>query len=433
MISEDYTFDIKQSHHTDSNWELSRYRTSGLSDDLYGESYGWASPTEPLDGRSGLWPRLLAFTRKNKLYIACLVYVIMDILTTVHYKRLMDHTGNYAMVTMEALIFYFWCFFATIYAVCNRYYPRYMSEPFDVRPLLVMCAFDTTATALSSVGSVNTSGIRLVLLGQIGIPLTIVACKVILGRRYHFYQYLGSGLIVAFVVLKELTMVGSSANNDFRSNLIYMASCIPDSIASALRSGQYSSGSFHLVKYQLSASTLQVIFGLPVFTFYISRHRTRPDLGFLSGLVHDLQSGLACLFLGRNTIIENCGVEGMGSCDNCEGALGIFFIYLLCNMIIRAAYIVIMMHGTVTLVFLLGTLKVPLCSIAFSLRAISGDSATAFDFTDVFCFVGIMLSLLLYGFGTKQLETTSNDLAEPMLPPVRASSLGGIDSDDLSD
>ncbi|EDO07942.1 chloroquine resistance transporter family protein [Babesia bovis T2Bo] len=393
-------------------------RELDFSDEFYGTSDDSSSP---LDfghcSSNGFWSRTFDFVLRRRLIIACFVYVVMDILTTVYYKRLMDHTGNYVMVTMESLVVYFLILFSFIYVACRHFFPEYMSRPFDPHPLFLMGAFDIVATALSAVGSVNTSGILLVMLGQVGIPLTIIACKVILGRKYHKLHYLSSFFIIAFVCLKELTIPAVSERNDIYSNLLYIIACLPDSIASALRSGQYTSDSFHLVKYQFSAMALQFVLGLPVFAFIMSKRHTQPDLGIFGSIVHDIESGLACLFLGRNTIVDGCSETGFPRCDSCEGSLQIFLIYLLCNMIIRVAYIVIMMEGTVTLVFLLGTLKVPLCSIAFSLPAISGDSATDFEFIDVVCFVGIMVSLFLYGTGTKRLENeTATRFSTPLLP-----------------
>ncbi|ORM42346.1 putative chloroquine resistance transporter [Babesia sp. Xinjiang] len=403
------------------------YRDRHFPDDLYGAPDDSAASVNPVRGVfRRLRERTVDFVIRRRLVISCVVYVLMDILTTVYYKRLMDHTGNYVMVTMESLVVYFLILFAGIYGICCYFAPTYMSRPFNVQPMLVLSVFDIMGTALSALGSVNTSGILLVMLAQVGIPLTIIACKILLGRKYHEYHYLGAFLIVLFVALKELTLPAVSERNDINSNLLYILACVPDAIASALRSGQYISESFHLVKYQFTAVALQFVFGLPLFGFFISRRLTRPDLGIVDGIAHDVKSGFMCLFLGRNTIVDGCSDTGFPRCDACPGSLGIFVTYLLCNMVIRVAYIVIMLNGTVTLVFLLGTLKVPLCSIAFSLPSISGDSAGEFEFIDVVCFVGIMLSLLLYGTGTSRLESASEHTLEQPLLPESEDSLSDI-------
>ncbi|GBE59274.1 chloroquine resistance transporter [Babesia ovata] len=399
------------------SWYDEYYRGPFLADDLYG-----ASDDRTPEMRIASAPRTCMRTvfdalGRHKLLIACFVYVLMDIFTTVHYKRLMDHTGNYAMVTMEVLVLFFMFLFGLLYWAFSYLSPAYMAHPFNYRQLIPMSLFDIVGTMLSTIGSVETSGIVLVMLSQISIPLTIITCKMLLGRAYHWYQYIGSFLIVLFVVIKELTVPMTAGGNNLMANLIYMASCLPDSVASALRSGIYLSESFHLLKYQFSSITLQFILGFPLFAFTLAMRRTRMDLGILAGSFHDLRSGLACLFLGSNTIVDNCGAADQISCDSCEGSFKVLMIYLLCNIIIRVAYIVIMMNATVTLVFLLGTLKLPLCSIAFSMESISGDSATAFEIIDVVCFVGIMASLGIYAMGRKLLATPpESPLEEPMLP-----------------
>ncbi|CDR97232.1 Putative chloroquine resistance transporter [Babesia bigemina] len=392
-------------------------RGAFLTDDLYGTSDDRLPELHIASAPRALMLTLADLIRRHKLLIACLVYVLMDIFTTVYYKRLMDHTGNYAIVTMEVLVIFFLGLFWSLYWACSYLFPAYMAHPFNYRQLIPMSLFDIVSTLLSTMGSVETSGIVLVMLSQVSIPLTIITCKLILGRVYHWYQYLGSLLIVLFVIIKELTVPMTTGSNNLVANMLYMASCLPDSIASALRSGVYMSESFHLLKYQVSAISLQFVLGFPLFAFTLAARRTQPDLGVLSGSLHDVGSGLACLFLGRNTIVDQCSSSGDITCDNCEGAFRVLLTYLLCNLIIRVAYVVIMMNATVTLVFLLGTLKLPLCSIAFSMKSLSGDSATAFEIIDVVCFVGIMASLGMYAMGRKMLDAPPEcPYAQPMLP-----------------
>ncbi|KAK1932791.1 hypothetical protein X943_000814 [Babesia divergens] len=380
---------------------------------------------EPRDGSTADWglpsravaiaSNMAHFLRKKQLIIASVVYVIMDVFLTVYYKMVMDHTSNYTLVTMETLTMFIFVVFSVIYAACKYLLPQYMERPFNYRPLLTLSLLDILSNGLSALGSARTSGILLTMLGQIIIPLTMFSSKLMLGKHYNGYQYLGAFMIVTFVAIKEVTLPPSSESNDLKSNIIFLTASVPDSIAASIRSAQYSSESFHLIKYQHFASASQFVMGIPIFAVLMANQLTRPELGFLGGIMHDIKAGLACLYLGHNTIIDQCGSPGLPGCDNCEGGLKVLALYMLTNIIIRLAYIVIMMHGAVTLTFLLGALKVPLCSIAFSIPFISGESASQFDITDVYCFLGIMCSLFIYGIGSRLLTSSHSAAAEPML------------------
>lgn len=290
-----------------------------------------------------------------------------------------------------------------------------MRRPFSPKPLIILGVLDMFATGLTAIGSVHTSGLMLVLLSQIGVPLTILTCYLILSKKYHKYQYVSSAIILIFAVLKPLLERDDSANNRFLYNLIFMVSCIPDSIAAALREKQYTSKFFHVVKYQLYSLWLHFGYNL-LFTMFTLPYTGGGILGYFENFVKLFFDGYKCLFLGVNSIVDNCGRNKAVTCDNCGEAAKIFLIYLVLNAILRVAYVLIMMDGSVTFTFLLGTVKVPLTSIAFSLHFIAGDSVSPFGTLDLVCFFGIVGGLILYSVGSKRMqEAQSQELSQPLL------------------
>lgn len=365
---------------------------------------------------------IMRFLIKRQVVLASIWMVMTDVFLTINYKRLIDHTTNYTMVTVPVLMIILFHLFTVIFLICKIKFPEYMARPFNPRPLVKLAVMDIISSALSAIGSSKTSGHLLPILGQVGIPLTMVASMIIFGESYSNYQYLGAFLVVLFVVVKEVSLPGSSETNDFKYNILYLASNVPDSVSATLRSGLYASKTFHLVKYHYMTNILQMVMGIPMYTVLVANTRTRPDLGVISGTLHDIKAGIYCLFVNRNTIVEQCGQAGSIACDACEGSFKVLGQYLLSNIMMRLASIVLMMNGAVTLIFMLGAIKVPLCSIAFSMSFISGESTTELNGTDVVCFLGMMLAIILYGLGSRKGdEALESDPSEPMLVEYEAS------------
>ncbi|AFZ79087.1 hypothetical protein BEWA_019320 [Theileria equi strain WA] len=363
---------------------------------------------------------ILQWLKSQAFTLSCIAFVLMDALITVMYKRLIDHTKNYVMVTMQIIIGTFASLIGIVYIFCSIFFKEYMSRPFSPRPLFVLGVLDMFSTGLTAIGSTHTSGFMLVLLSQIGVPLTMLTCYLILSKKYHRYQYISSVFILTFAVLKPLLSRDDSTNNRLFHNLIFMGSCIPDSIAAALRERQYTSRFFHVVKYQFYSLWLHFGFNL-LFTTFTLPYTGGGILGYFENLAKLFFDGYKCLFFGINSIVDNCGYGKRVTCDDCGEAAKIFFIYLILSTILRISYVLIMMDGSVTFTFLLGTVKVPLTSIAFSLHFIAGDSVSTFGTLDLVCFFGIVGGLILYSVGSKCMqEARGEELSQPLMETSQA-------------
>uniref|UniRef100_A0A3B0MQU0 Transporter protein cg10, putative n=1 Tax=Theileria annulata TaxID=5874 RepID=A0A3B0MQU0_THEAN len=345
--------------------------------------------------------------------IICILFVILDVLTTVFFKRFIDHTKNYVMFTIQVIIFTFWIIVCCIAILCFLFNREYMKRHFNVRPLVFLGFLDMLSTGLSANGSAHTSGLMLVLLGQISVPLTMVSCKLILSKKYHHYQYISSAIILTFAVLKPILNRTDTTDNRFYNNMLYLLASVPDSIASALREKQYTSKFFHVVKYQFFGFLFHFFYNiLYTLLFTLPFNSVK---GYFDSLYKLCVNGYKCIFYGVNTITENCGPTLIPTCDNCLEAFKIYCLYILFSSAIRAAYVFIMLDGSVTFTLLLGTVKVPLTSIAFSLRFIAGDSTTSFNLLDVVCFLGIVAGLLLYALGSKKIQEETDLLESPLI------------------
>nr|AYQ96080.1 chloroquine resistance transporter [Babesia duncani] len=343
----------------------------------------------------------------------------MDVLTTIYYKRLLDSSTNYALFTMEILMLFFVLAFGLIYIICYFAIPEYMKRTVPMKPLVLLGILDVISNSLSTIGSTYSSGYMMVLLGQIGIPLTIIACKVILSKTYHSFQYIGSAFIFGFVVFQELAHDDSANKNSIKYNLIYMAACIPDAVSSAIKTMLYGSGTMNMVKYQFYVISMQFIISIPMQLIIMAIRQGTDALG--TKIWELISNGSLCIFSAINTITDQCGIDEKIRCDECEEAFKLLCYYLIFNIIIRIAYIFIMMQSSATLVFLLGTMKIPLSSLAFSSKKISGSSSVNFNFMDIICFLGICFGLYLYGYGStlqspeEDDNSNQNQLSTPLI------------------
>lgn len=378
----------------------------------------WAAPS---------WVRALKdkvsrFVKRRQLAIFSLLYLITGVLLQVQDKKLIDHTVNYPLVTMQAAKIVIFVVFSLIYVYCKRAFPDYMSKPFNAMPLVRISLLEITSSAMSAVGSTKTTGVLISMLGQITIPLTMLASYLLLGRRYNSYQNIAAGMIVFFVLAKEFSIQPVSEQNDIRYNAIYMAAKIPEALASCIYISEYDAKSFHIIKYQYFASGLRIVFAVPVMLLFMASQRTRPEMAALSGIWHDVKAGLACLILGRNTIVDQCGGEGLAQCDSCEGALKMLALYVFCSVLVKGIYLTLMVNQGSFLLCSLSAMNAPLSSIAFSTRLISGASTSKLEYIDMVCFTGIMFALIMYGIGSGQkAKGEISDLEEPMIADVEPS------------
>ncbi|BAM39935.1 transporter protein cg10 [Theileria orientalis strain Shintoku] len=361
----------------------------------------------------GIVLRMLKWLWSKAFAISCIIFVLMDVMTTVFYKRFIDHTRNYIMFSIQLIISTFWFLISIIAVFCLLFKRKYMKRPFDTKPLVFLGFLDMLSTGISAFGSAHTSGLMLVLLGQISVPLTMVSCKLFLSKKYHHFQYISALIILFFAILKPMVNRTDTSDNRFYNNVLYLIASIPDAISSALREKQYTSKFFHVIKYQFFAFMFHFFYNI-LYTLVT----LLPSKGFYSYFesLYDLYvNGFKCVFKGVNTIVEKCGPTIHPTCDNCKDAFKIYCMYIVFSSVIRIAYVFIMLDGSVTFTLLLGTVKVPLTSIAFSLHFIAGDSTTSLNFLDIVCFLGIVCGLLLYALGSKRSQDEHQLLDQPLL------------------
>ncbi|EWC89512.1 chloroquine resistance transporter [Plasmodium falciparum NF54] len=108
---------------------------------------------------------------------------------------------------------------------------------------------------------------------------------------------------------------------------------------------------------------------LPVYTLPFLKQLHLP----YNEIWTNIKNGFACLFLGRNTVVENCGLGMAKLCDDCDGAwktFALFSFFNICDNLITSYIIDKFSTMTYTIV---SCIQGPAIAIAYYFKFLAGD------------------------------------------------------------
>jgi hypothetical protein len=118
-------------------------------------------------------------------------------------------------------------------------------------------------------------------------------------------------------------------------------------------------------------------------------------------LLPSLKNGFLCL-LSINTVAQNCLSDTSSSnestlplCDHCEGSALTVSFYLVCNITNSVLTVLVIKHGSASIMYLVSTLRLPLLQLLFSCSFIQ-NPPDAFGKWDVAGFIVVCLGLIMY-------------------------------------
>jgi len=111
----------------------------------------------------------------------------------------------------------------------------------------------------------------------------------------------------------------------------------------------------------------------------------------------DMEHGAMCL-AGINTITSGCTTEI--PCDNCQGAWFTLILYMAINVIYNVFILLVIKHGSATLLSIAQTVRLPLTSIAFSQKWIMQDQVEPFSKYSLYGLFIILAGLTSYRAGS---------------------------------
>ena len=285
---------------------------------------------------------------------------------------------------------------------CNYFFPNQIitkeQQKIPKHKFFVMGALDSIAGIIQILATnyiVKAS--LIVLLQQAAIPISMYMSRILLKARYVKSQYVGSFIVLLgiFVVLLP-TLKGEENKQSDNTNapnqilwiLVMIFSCIPMTLSSVYK------------EKALGEQEIDVIYlngWVSIFQFLISIPLAIPSAWCtnlqLSEIPANIIGGYRCYFYAEDTILESSDLKAK---DDCGPAPFLVTAYIVCNIAYNLMMVLILKHGSSSLLYMASTILVPLGNMIFALPMVPQHTPmTTFDITGLAI---IMLGLMVYRF-----------------------------------
>lgn len=340
------------------------------------------------------------------VYVLCIMYLGICVLNKVFLKRTMQKMSNYSFVlsqthnTVCSIAFY-------LVYVLMKYWNRGEQKGSDKLPFLYylsIALLDALTVIIALIGLIKTTGNIQSFILQLSIPVNMFFCFLILNYKYHIFNYIGASLIVLVIAIVEIKMsYETQQENSILFNFIYIAALIPASFSNMTRETIFKKYKTNVPKLMAGVAVLQIFTTfliLPVYTLPILKQAqiNLRDIGFI------IKHGLQCLFLGKNTIIDNCGYSMTKICDDCENAwktFAVFSFFSVCDNLISCYIIDKFSTMTYTIV---NCIQGPAITIAYYFKFVAGDVVREPRMLDFVTLIGYFIGSIIYRAGNVILE-----------------------------
>ncbi|CRG98057.1 chloroquine resistance transporter, putative [Plasmodium gallinaceum] len=353
------------------------------------------------------WGKFIFYEIKSNIfiYLLSLLYLSVCVMNKVFAKRTMNKIGNYSFVTSEIhnticifVLFLVYFFFSNY----NNNSKKRRKEP--IFYYLFISLLDASTVIISFIGLTKTTGNIQSFALQLSIPINMFFCFLILRYRYHLFNYLGAFIIVATIAIVEMKMsMEIQEENSIIFNLIFISALIPLCFSNMTREIVFKKYKINILKLNAMISLFQLFTScliLPVYTLPFLKQLQLP----FSEILINIKNGFSCLFLGKNTIIENCGPGMTKMCDDCEGAWKTFITYSffnICDNLVSSYIIDKFSTMTYTIV---SCIQGPAIAIAYYFKFIAGDVMRKPRILDFVTLFGYLLGSIVYRAGNIILE-----------------------------
>ena len=294
-------------------------------------------------------------------------------------------------------------------------------------------------------GAVHTSGGNQALLTNAVIPVTMLLSYFILHQRYLATQYVGALVIllgIGTVLLPQLFPswtflegerdsggdVGQDDNSDLPLfNFLFLLSVIPSALSSIYKELAFVDADIDANYLQSWVSLWQTLFGFLLIPLNTMKF-LGPQAVHWDELWTAFSDGWWCL-LGYNLLVPpHCTMHHVPDatqrpCDDCRGAWLPIAAYVVFNLLFNVFTVLLIKHGSATLMFIIMTLRMPLVQWAFSIRALN-DPPDSFGYAAGCGLLVILLGLVCYRWPGKAAGKAGLRDAEPLLQ--RAKTTGGL-------
>ncbi|EUD66651.1 chloroquine resistance transporter [Plasmodium inui San Antonio 1] len=350
--------------------------------------------------------------RENiSIYLLSILYLCVCVMNKIFAKRTLKKMGNYSFVTSEThngiclIIFY------ALYFMFGR---RAMSAKerhcnFGVQFFLISM-LDACSVIIAFIGLTRTTGNIQSFVMQLSIPINMFFCFLILRYRYHLFNYVGAFIIVVTIAIVEfLLSFETQEENSIVFNLVLIASLIPLSFSNMTREIVFKKYKINILRLNAIVSFFQIFTSCLMLPMYTLPFLKQINLPF-SEIGTNIKNGFRCLFLGQNTIVENCGMGMAKMCDDCDGAWKTFIAYSffnICDNLITSFIIDKFSTMTYTIV---SCIQGPAIAIAYYFKFLAGDAVMQPRVLDFVTLFGYLFGSIIYRIGNIILESKAGNI-----------------------
>ncbi|GAW78926.1 chloroquine resistance transporter [Plasmodium gonderi] len=358
------------------------------------------------------------------VYILSIIYLCVCVMNKIFAKRTLKKMGNYSFVTSETHNCICMVIFFILYFIFGR--PLSAKEKhrnFGLQFLLISL-LDACSVIIAFIGITRTTGNIQSFVMQLSIPVNMFFCFLILRYRYHLFNYVGALIIVITIATVEYILsFETQEENSIVFNLVLIASLIPLSFSNMTREIVFKKYKINILRLNAVVSFFQIFTSCLMLPMYTLPFLKQINLPF-SEIGTNIQNGFKCLFLGQNTIVENCGLGMSRMCDDCEGAWKTFILYSffnICDNLITSFIIDKFSTMTYTIV---SCIQGPAITIAYYFKFIAGDAVMKPRVLDFVTLFGYLFGSIIYRVGNiilekkKMMETGNDDDSEGELTNV---------------
>jgi len=343
--------------------------------------------------------RAVATPQLMRMAFYTIAYVLSGVVNSIYLKKVMNNLINYPFFLNQLTNYGYIPIFGAVVLYELKFTKLITQDQRDFPwwKFFIMGALDAINGYFVVIGGVHTSGTMQQLLNQAIIPVTMIGSFIFLRERYSLIQIGGSLLIVGGVTLSlfpALTGGNNEGNLPF-FNMFFLCQAIPFAASNVYKDIAFKSVDMDVWYLQFWDVFYQSVIGtllFPVNTILPAAARIT-----WKEMPTDMEHGALCL-AGINTITSNC-TPGV-SCDNCHGAWVTLILYMSVNVIYNVFILLVIKHGSATVLSIAQTIRLPLTSIAFSMKWIMQDQVEAFSQYTIYGLVIIIAGLGAYRTGS---------------------------------
>jgi drug/metabolite transporter (DMT)-like permease len=355
---------------------------------------------------------------KMAFYTVC--YVLSGVVNSIYLKKLMNNLNNYPFFLNQVTNYGYIPIFGAVVLYELKFTKLITKDQRDFPwwKFFTMGVLDAINGYIVVIGGVGTSGTMQQLLNQAIIPVTMIGSFIFLKERYSLIQIGGSLLIVggvALSLLPSLTNSGGNSGNILFFNMFFLCQAIPFAASNLYKDIAFKSVDMDVWYLQFWDVFYQSVIG--TFLFPINTVLPKPANIEWKEIPSAMKNGGICLS-GVNVITTNCGLTQSDPCDNCYHAWLTLMIYMIINVTYNIFILLVIKHGSATVLSIAQTVRLPLTSIAFSQKWIMQKQSEPFSKYSLYGLFIILAGLTTFRAGSllKRAQTGDADGSVKIIP-----------------